>query len=75
MANQSGGADNRIDRRTVLQVGTALAATGLLHGRHAEAQQRQPIIDCQVHAYAANTPGDPGRSCQTGPRTLPATRW
>ena len=49
MANQSTGGDKRIDRRTVLQVGTALAATGLLHGRHAEAQQRQPIIDCQVH--------------------------
>ena len=59
MANQSTGGDKRIDRRTVLQVGTALAATGLLHGRHAEAQQRQPIIDCQVHAYAANTPERP----------------
>ena len=32
MANQSTGGDKRIDRRTVLQVGTALAATGLLHG-------------------------------------------
>ena len=59
MANQSTGGDKPIDRRTVLQVGTALAATGLLHGRHAEAQQRQPIIDCQVHAYAANTPERP----------------
>ena len=59
MANQSTGGDKRIDRRTGLQVGTALAATGLLHGRHAEAQQRQPIIDCQVHAYAANTPERP----------------
>ena len=28
MANQSTGGDKRIDRRTVLQVGTALAATG-----------------------------------------------
>src|SRR5437868_4763055 len=59
MANQSIGGDKRIDRRTVLQVGTALAATGPLHGRYAEAQQRQPIIDCQVHAYAANTPERP----------------
>ena len=38
MANQSTGGDKRIDRRSVLQVGTALAATGLLHGRDAEAQ-------------------------------------
>src|SRR3954468_23209511 len=59
MANQSIGRDKRIDPRTVLQVGTAWAATGLLHGRYAEAQQRQPIIDCQVHAYAANTPERP----------------
>src|SRR3979411_2768396 len=70
MANQSTGGDKRVDRRTVLQVGTALAATGLLHGPHAEAQQRQQgtsIVDSQVHAYAANTPERPWHNVPNWP--------
>src|SRR3954454_21832080 len=62
MANRSTGDDRLINRRTVLQTGAAMAAGGpvLLRGVHAEAQQRPPtIIDCQVHAYAANTPERP----------------
>ena len=63
MATQSSPGDRRIDRRTVLQVGVALVTAGpvLLHRTHADAQPRPrgassvPIIDSQVHAYAANT--------------------
>ena len=66
MANQSTGGDERIDRRTV-QVGTGLAATGRLRGPDAEAQQRPPIIDPQVHAYAANTPERPWNSVPNWP--------
>jgi len=70
MANQSTGGDKRVDRRTVLQAGTALAATGLLHGTRAGAQQRQQealIIDSQVHAYAANTPERPWHNVPNWP--------
>src|SRR2546429_4391149 len=64
MATQSSPGDRLIDRRTVLQVGVALATVGpaLLRRTHAEAQPRPrgaspvPIIDAQVHAYAATTP-------------------
>src|SRR5438128_5570884 len=67
MANQSSTGDRLIDRRTVLQVGAALATAGpaLLRRTHAEAQPRPrgaspvPIIDSQVHAYEANTPKRP----------------
>ena len=67
MAKQSSPGDRRIDRRTVLQVGVALVTAGpvLLHRTHADAQPRPrgassvPIIDSQVHAYAANTPQRP----------------
>src|SRR6516164_10802307 len=67
MAKQSSPGDRLIDRRTVLQVGVALATAGpvLLRRTHAEAQPRPrgassvPIIDSQVHAYAANTPQRP----------------
>src|SRR5262249_18964038 len=67
MANHSSTGDRLIDRRTVLQVGAALAAAGpaLLRRTHAEAQPRprgaspMPIIDSQVHAYEANTPKRP----------------
>src|SRR5713101_7163174 len=67
MANQSRTGDRRIDRRTVLQVGVALATAGpaLLRRTHAEAPPRPrgaspvPIIDSQVHAYEANTPKRP----------------
>jgi L-fuconolactonase len=67
MAKQSSPGDRRIDRRTVLQVGVALATAGpaLLRRTHADAQPRPrgassvPIIDAQVHAYAANTPQRP----------------
>src|SRR4029450_3385833 len=67
MAQQSSPGDRRIDRRTVLQVGVALATAGpaLLRRTHADAQPRPrgassvPIIDAQVHAYAANTPQRP----------------
>src|ERR1700733_2398293 len=70
MANQSTGGDKPVDRRTVLQAGTALAAAGLLHGPRAEAQQRQQgalIIDSQVHAYAANTPERPWHNVPNWP--------
>ena len=64
MAKQSSTGDRLIDRRTVLQVGVALATAGpaLLRRTYAEAPKRprgaslMPIIDSQVHAYAANTP-------------------
>ena len=67
MATQSRTGDRLIDRRTVLQVGVALATAGpaLLRRTHAAAQPRPrgaspvPIIDSQVHAYAANTPQRP----------------
>src|SRR4029450_12101041 len=67
MANQSSPGDRLIDRRTVLQVGVALATAGpaLLRRAQAEAQPRPrgaspvPIIDSQVHAYEANTPKRP----------------
>ena len=67
MAHQSSPGDRLIDRRTVLQVGVALATAGpaLLRRTHADAQPRPrgasfvPIIDSQVHAYAANTPQRP----------------
>jgi predicted TIM-barrel fold metal-dependent hydrolase len=67
MAHQSSPGDRRINRRTVLQVGVALATAGpvLLRRTHAAAQPRPrgassvPIIDSQVHAYAANTPQRP----------------
>ena len=64
MADRSPAGDRLIDRRSVVQAGAALAAAGpaLLRGAHAEAQPQPggaspaPIIDSQVHAYAANTP-------------------
>src|SRR5258706_14397114 len=67
MVNQPTAEDRLIDRRSVLRTGAALAAAGpaLLHGAHAKAQPRPggaspiPIIDAQVHAYAANTPDRP----------------
>ena len=59
MAHQSSPGDRLIDRRTVLQVGVALATAGpaLLRRTPAEAQPHPrgaspvPIIDSQVHAY------------------------
>src|SRR3989442_1592292 len=67
MAKQSRTGDRLIDRRTVLQVGAALATAGpaRLRRTQAEAQPRPrgaspvPIIDSQVHAYEANTPKRP----------------
>src|ERR1700690_2170428 len=75
MVNQSTGRASRINRRTVLQAGTALAATGpaLLRGPHAQAQQQpqkassMTIIDAQVHAYAANTPERPWHNVPNWP--------
>src|SRR4030081_640153 len=75
MANQSSGGDGFIDRRTVLQIGAGLTASGttLLPGRRGEAQQRPQgashttIIDAQVHAYAANTPERPWHSVPNWP--------
>src|SRR4029453_2284054 len=67
MAQQTSTGNRLIDRRTVLQVGVALATAGpaLLRRTRAEAQPRPrgaslvPIIDSQVHAYEANTPKRP----------------
>ena len=75
MANQSTGGAWRINRRTVLQAGMALAAPGpaLLRGPRAEAQQQPQaaspatIIDAQVHAYAANTPERPWHNVPNWP--------
>jgi L-fuconolactonase len=69
MANQPTGGDRRIDRRTVLRAGTALAAAGpaLLLGPHAEAQRPATVIDSQVHAYAANTPERPWHNVPNWP--------
>jgi hypothetical protein len=61
MANKPSGVDGRIDRRTVLRAGAALAAAGpLLHAEHSAARTKpKTVIDSQVHAYAANTPERP----------------
>src|SRR4051794_16450909 len=61
MANQSAETARHIDRRTVLQAGAAVAAAPmLLRGTPAEAQASpMTVIDCQVHAYEANTPKRP----------------
>jgi predicted TIM-barrel fold metal-dependent hydrolase len=62
MADQLNAAGKLIDRRAVLRAGVALAAAGpaLLRGAPAMAQARPTmVIDCQVHAYAANTPQRP----------------
>ena len=61
MANEPSGVDGRIDRRTVLRAGAALAAAGpLLRAEHSAAQTKpKTVIDSQVHAYAANTPERP----------------
>src|SRR5499426_3530950 len=75
MANQSSTGDRLIDRRTVLQVGAALATAGpaLLRRTQAEAQPRPrgaspvPIIDSQVHAYEANSPKRPWHSVPNWP--------
>jgi predicted TIM-barrel fold metal-dependent hydrolase len=67
MANQSTGGEKRVERRTLLQAGTALAASGLLYGPRAEAQQGSLIIDSQVHAYAANTPERPWHNVPNWP--------
>ncbi len=57
-----------IDRRTVLQAGAALAATrpALRHEARAAVRPR-PLIDAQVHAYAANTPERPWHSVPNWP--------
>src|SRR5260221_8329032 len=67
MTNQSTDGGRLVDRRTVLQAGATLATAGpaLLRGTHADAQPRpraasaMTVIDCQVHAYEANTPQRP----------------
>src|SRR5262249_46036421 len=68
------GVDGLVDRRSVLQVGAALATAGpaLLRGARVQAQQPQgashtTIIDSQVHAYAANTPERPWHSVPNWP--------
>jgi L-fuconolactonase len=58
----------RIDRRTVLQAGAALAVAGTALLRDAQAAMRPPVvIDAQVHAYAANTPDRPWHSVPDWP--------
>ena len=60
MANRSAAGSRLIDRRTVLQVAAALAAGGPALMREVHAAARPPVvIDAQVHAYEANTPGRP----------------
>jgi len=60
MANRSAAVSRLIDRRTVLQVAAALAAGGPALMREVHAAARPPVvIDAQVHAYEANTPGRP----------------
>jgi L-fuconolactonase len=73
MVSQPTAEDKLVDRRSVLRTGAALAVTGpaLLHGTHSKAQPRpsgaSPIIDAQVHAYAANTPERPWHSVPNWP--------
>jgi hypothetical protein len=73
MVNQPTAEDRLIDRRSVLRTGLALAAAGpvLLQGAHSKAEPRpssaSPIIDAQVHAYAANTPERPWHSVPNWP--------
>jgi L-fuconolactonase len=45
----------------------AAAGPALLRGTAAKAQSRPPIIDAQVHAYAANTPERPWHSVPNWP--------
>src|ERR1051326_5716036 len=62
MDKQTTHQDGLIDRRTLLQSGAVLTASGpaLLRGAAAEAQARPAlVIDSQVHAYEANTPQRP----------------
>ena len=48
----------------------------LLHGRHAEAQQRPSrSLIARSMPMRRTRRSDPGTTCQTGPRMLPATRW
>src|SRR3954447_20721486 len=70
MADRSAGSNKLLNRRTVLQAGTAMAALGpaLLRTVHAEAQTRPPtVIDSQDHAYEANTPQRPWHSVPNWP--------
>src|SRR3954463_16099250 len=70
MADRSAGSNKFLNRRTVLQAGTAMAALGpaLLRTVHAEAQTRPPtVIDSQDHAYEANTPQRPWHSVPNWP--------
>jgi L-fuconolactonase len=70
MAKRSAAGNRLIDRRTVLQAATALAAAGPVLTRGGHATARPPVvIDAQVHAYAANTPERPWHSV---PKTWPA---
>src|SRR5689334_16865899 len=70
MADRSTGSGRLINRRTVLQAGTAMVGLvpALLRSVHAEAQKRPPtVIDSQVHAYEANTPARPWHSVPNWP--------
>jgi hypothetical protein len=68
MANRSAAGSGLVDRRTVLQVGAALAAAGQALMREGHAAARPPVvIDAQVHAYAANTPERPWHSVPNWP--------
>jgi hypothetical protein len=67
VANQSTGGARRVDRRIALRVGTALAATGLLHAEEQRRQQGASITGSQVHAYAANTPERPWHNVPNWP--------
>ena len=70
MAKRSAAGNRLIDRRTVLQAATALAAAEPVLMREGHAAARPPaVIDAQVHAYAANTPERPWHSV---PKTWPA---
>ena len=70
MAKRSAAGNRLIDRRTVLQAATALAAAEPVLMREGHAAARPPVvIDAQVHAYAANTPERPWHSV---PTTWPA---
>ena len=68
MANRLAAGSKLIDQRTVLQGAVALAGAGPALMSEGHAAARPPVvIDAQVHAYAANTPGRPWHNVPNWP--------
>ena len=83
MANQSTGGDGRIDRRRCCGSGGLWRQLGRrscaehMPKRHSDRKglptHRSSIPRSMPMRQTRRS--DPGTVCQTGPRTLPATRW